>query len=127
KVAERVLKIDGIEGTVMLSGFDGTSETQSASSAAAYWVLDDFEERAEKGQTLDKLIAEARAATADINEARLMIVKPPVIRGIGSAGGFRMMVRDRNGEGYRALQEVANAVIAKANQQQGLAGVYTFF
>jgi len=127
KVAERMLPIDGIEGTVMLSGFDGTSETQSASAAAAYWVLDDFEDRAANGQTIDALIAEAQAATADINEARLMIVKPPVIRGIGSAGGFRMMIEDKNGQGYRALQDAANAVIAQANQQQGLAGVYTFF
>jgi len=127
KVAERVLKIDGIKGSVMLSGFDGTSETQSASAAAAYWVLDDFEERAAKGQDIDALIAEAQAATVDITEARLMIVKPPIIRGIGSAGGFRMMVQDRDGQGYRALQQVANAAIAKANQQEGLAGVYTFF
>ena len=127
KVAERMLKIDGIKGTVMLSGFDGTSETQSASAAAAYWVLDDFKERAAKGETVDKLMAEAQKATADINEARLMIVKPPIIRGIGSAGGFRMMIEDRNGRGYRALQDAANAVIAKANQQKGLAGVYTFF
>jgi hydrophobe/amphiphile efflux-1 (HAE1) family protein len=127
KVAERMLPIDGVKGTVMLSGFDGTSETQSASAAAAYWVLEDFDYRASRGQTVDALIAEAQQATADINEARLMIVKPPVIRGIGSAGGFRMMIEDKNGQGYRELQEVANAVIAKANQQQGLAGVYTFF
>jgi len=127
KVAKRMLPIDGITGAVMLSGFDGTTETQSASAAAAYWVLDDFKDRAAKGQTIDTLMAEAQKATADISEARLMIVKPPVIRGIGSAGGFRMMVEDKNGEGYRALQEVSNAVIAKANQQQGLAGVYTFF
>ena len=127
EVAERMLPIEGIKGTVMLSGFDGTSETQSASAAAAYWVLDDFDERAAKGQTIDALIAEAQKATADITEARLMIVKPPVIRGIGSAGGFRMMIEDKNGQGYRAMQEVANAVIAQANQQQGLAGVYTFF
>ena len=127
KVAQRMLKIDGIKGTVMLSGFDGTSETQSASAAAAYWVLDDFKERAAKGETVDRLMDEAKKATADITEARLMIVKPPIIRGIGSAGGFRMMIEDRNGRGYRALQDAANAVIAKANQQKGLAGVYTFF
>ncbi|RXZ65723.1 efflux RND transporter permease subunit [Pelagerythrobacter rhizovicinus] len=127
QVADRVLPIDGIDGVVMLSGFDGTSETQSASSAAAYWVLDDFDERADKGQTVDALIAEAQKATADINEARLMIVKPPVIRGIGSAGGFRMMVQDKNGQGYRELERIAQEVIAQANQQEGLAGVYTFF
>ncbi|MBC2667295.1 efflux RND transporter permease subunit [Novosphingobium flavum] len=127
QVAERVLKIDGIKGTVMLSGFDGTTQTQSASSAAAYWVLDDFASRQKKHLSVDVLVDEARKATADINEARLMIVKPPVIQGIGSAGGFRMMLQDNSGKGYRAMQEAANAVIAKANGQPGLAGVYTFF
>jgi hydrophobe/amphiphile efflux-1 (HAE1) family protein len=126
-IAKRMLKIPGISNTVMLSGFDGTSETQSASSAAAYWVLDDFAERAGKGQTVDALMGEAMKATADIRGARLMVVKPPIIRGIGSAGGFRMMVQDRNGTGYRELEKMANAVIAQANGQEGMAGVYTFF
>ncbi len=127
KVAARVLKIPGVKGSVMLSGFDGTSETQSASAAAAYWVLDDFKDRAGKGQDIDTLIAKAQSVTADINEARLMVVKPPVLRGIGSAGGFRLMIEDKNGQGYQALQAATNAVIAQANQAEGLAGVYTFF
>ena len=33
-------------------------------------------------------MAEAQKATADINEARLLIVPPPLIQGIGSAGGY---------------------------------------
>jgi hydrophobe/amphiphile efflux-1 (HAE1) family protein len=127
KVAERVLGIEGITGTVMLSGFDGTTQTQSANSAAAYWVLDEFENRQGNGRSIDELIAKAQAATADINEARLMIVKPPVIQGIGSAGGFRMMLKADSGQDYRQMQEVANAVIAKANGQESLAAVYTFF
>jgi hydrophobe/amphiphile efflux-1 (HAE1) family protein len=127
KVAERVLPIEGVSGTVMLSGFDGPSETRAASSAAAYWVLDDFEERAEHGQTIEKLIQEAQAATADITEARLMVVRPPLIRGIGSAGGFRMMIQDRNGAGYEALAKAAYEVIGKANQTHGIQGAYTFF
>ncbi len=48
---------------------------------------------------------EARKATADITEAQLMIVKPPLIRGIGSAGGFRLMVEDRDGRASRALEQ----------------------
>lgn len=127
KVAERMLPIPGINNSVMLSGFDGASETRNASSAAAYWVLDDFEERAANGQTIDSLMEEARKATADITEARLMIVKPPLIRGIGSAGGYRLMIEDRDGQGYKALEQVSNDLIAKANQTEGLSGVYTFF
>jgi hydrophobe/amphiphile efflux-1 (HAE1) family protein len=127
KVAARVLKIPGIKGSVMLSGFDGPSETRAASSAAAYWVLDDFKARAKHGQSLAKLMGEARQATADISEARLMVVAPPLIRGIGSGGGYRLMVEDRDGAGYQALEKQANAIIAKANQTKGLQAVYTFF
>ena len=124
EVYERISRVDGIEGAVMFSGFDGPSQTRAANSAAAYWVLDDFDERAAKGQTLDSLIAKAQAQTADVTNARLMIVKPPVLQGIGSAGGFSMMVQDRNGQGYRALEKQANAIIAEANKAEGLAGVF---
>jgi hydrophobe/amphiphile efflux-1 (HAE1) family protein len=127
KVAERMLPIPGISNTVMLSGFDGASETRNASSAAAYWVLDDFDSRAANGQSIDALMEEARKATADIAEARLMIVKPPLIRGIGSAGGFRLMVQDREGQGYKAMEQAAYGVIGPANQTPGLSFVYTFF
>jgi hydrophobe/amphiphile efflux-1 (HAE1) family protein len=127
KVAERVLKIPGVKATVMLSGFDGPSETRAASSAAAYWVLDDFEERAKHGQSLASLMDKARVATADINEARMLVITPPLIRGIGSAGGYRMMVQDRDGHGYPELEKAANALIAQANQTKGLSAVYTFF
>ena len=127
KVAKRMLPIPGIKGTVMLSGFDGASETRAASSAAAYWVLDDFKTRSAKGETLDKLMAQAAKATADINEARLLIVKPPLIRGIGSAGGYRLMVEDREGHGYKDLEQASYGLIGKANQTKGLSYVYTFF
>jgi len=127
KVAERMLPIPGINNTVMLSGFDGASETRSASSAAAYWVLDDFEARAAKGQTIDSLMAEAAKRTADITEARLILAKPPLIRGIGSAGGYRLMVQDRDGKGSKALEQAAYGLIGPANQTEGLQAVYTFF
>ncbi len=127
KVAERMLPIPGIRNTVMLSGFDGASETRSASSAAAYWVLDDFEARAARGQTIDALMAEAAKRTADISEARLMLAKPPLIRGIGSAGGYRLMVQDRDGKGYKALEKASYGLIGQANQTEGLQAVYTFF
>ncbi len=126
-VADRILKIPGIKNTVMFSGFDGASQTRAANSAAAYFVLDDFKARAHNGQKLDQLIAEATKATADVTDARIMIVKPPLIQGIGSAGGYRMMIQDQDGKGYKELQQAAYGVIGTANQTKGLQAVYTFF
>ncbi len=125
KVASRILPLDGVKGAVMLAGFDGPSQTLAPNAAAAYIPLKDFKDR--KGIHVNQIMAEAQKATADITEARLMIVPPPVIQGIGAAGGFRMMVQDKGGHGYEALGREAQALIAKANQAPGLAGAYTFF
>ena len=125
KVAARILPLEGVKGAVMLAGFDGPSQTLAPNAAAAYIPLKDFKDR--KGIHVSQIMAEAQKATADITEARLMIVPPPVIQGIGAAGGFRMMVQDRGGHGYQALGQEAYALIGKANKAPGLAGAYTFF
>ncbi|MGN6375849.1 MAG: efflux RND transporter permease subunit, partial [Sphingomonas sp.] len=127
KVAKRLLPIPGVKGSVMLAGFDGPSQTLAPNAAAAYVPLESFEKRKKLGVTFQQIMAEAQKRTADINEARLMIVPPPLIQGIGAAGGYRMMVEDLGDHGYDALGKNAYAVIGKANQTKGLSQVYTFF
>ncbi|MFC3784868.1 hydrophobe/amphiphile efflux-1 (HAE1) family protein [Sphingopyxis italica] len=127
KVAARVLPVDGVLGSVMLAGFDGPSQTLAPNSAAAYFPLKSFEERAKLGVEFDDIINEARKRTADITEAQIVIIPPPLIQGIGSAGGYRMIVQDRGGHGYAALANETNNLIGKANQTPGLANVFTFF
>ncbi|MBL7439159.1 efflux RND transporter permease subunit, partial [Escherichia coli] len=92
KVVARILPIPGVKGSVMLAGFDGPSQTLAPNSAAAYVPLLSFDERKKLGVSFDDIMNEARKRTADINEAMLLVVPPPVIQGIGSAGGYRMMI-----------------------------------
>ena len=127
KVAAKILPLKGIKGSVMLAGFDGPSQTLAPNSAAAYFPLKSFEERKALGVTFAGIMDEARKATADVDEARLMIVPPPLIQGIGSAGGYRMMVQDTEGRGYAELGKASYDLIGKANQTSGLAQIYTFF
>jgi hydrophobe/amphiphile efflux-1 (HAE1) family protein len=127
KVAARILPIPGVKGAVMLAGFDGASQTQAPNAAAAYIPLKSFEERRKLGVTFPQIMAEAQKRTADINEARLLIVPPPVIQGIGSAGGYRMIVEDRGDHSFQELSGLSWGLIAKANQTPGLKQVYTLF
>ncbi|HEY0027945.1 MAG TPA: multidrug efflux RND transporter permease subunit [Allosphingosinicella sp.] len=127
KVVARILPIPGVKGSVMLAGFDGASQTLAPNTAAAYVPLMSFAERKKLGVSLDDIMNQARAKTAEINEARLLIVPPPLIQGIGSAGGYRLMVQDRGGHGYQALSGQAWGLIGKANGTPGLAQVYTLF
>ncbi len=127
KVAARILPIPGVKGSVMLAGFDGASQTLAPNSAAAYVPLQSFAERKKLGVTLASIMAEAQKRTADINEARLIIVPPPLIQGIGSAGGYRMIVEDREEHGFQQLSGLSWGLIGKANQSPGLKQVYTLF
>jgi hydrophobe/amphiphile efflux-1 (HAE1) family protein len=127
KVAARILPIPGVEGSVMLAGFDGASQTLAPNAAAAYVPLKSFAERKKLGVTLASIMGEAQKRTADINEARMIIVPPPLIQGIGSAGGYRMIVEDRTGHSVQELSGLSWGLIGKANQTPGLQQIYTLF
>ena len=127
KVAKRLLPLAGVKGAVMLAGFDGPSQTLAPNAAAAYIPLLSFKERARLGVTYEGIMNAARAATADIDEARILVIPPPLIQGIGSAGGYRMIVQDRGGGSYQQLAAETGKLLGKANQTEGLAQVFTFF
>ena len=110
-----------------VAGFDGASQTLAPNAAAAYVPLQSFEERRKLGVTLASIMAEAQKRTADINEARLIIVPPPLIQGIGSAGGYRMIVEDREEHGFQQLSGLSWGLIGKANQTPRLKQVCTLF
>jgi multidrug efflux pump subunit AcrB len=111
----------------MLAGFDGASQTLAPNSAAAYIPLKSFEDRGKTGATYLKLMDQVRKATADIDDAYVVVLPPPLIQGIGTGGGFRMMVQDRAGNGYEALAGKSFGLIGEANKTPGVAQVHTFF
>jgi HAE1 family hydrophobic/amphiphilic exporter-1 len=55
------------------------------------------------------------------------VIQPPPVRGIGTAGGFKMMVQDRRGRGLDALQAATGELVRAANQTPGLVRVFTLF
>jgi hydrophobe/amphiphile efflux-1 (HAE1) family protein len=124
EVSKRLLGIEGVRGTIMLPGWDAASNTNAPNAATAFIPLKPF---AERSRHASDILAEARQKVAGITEARVLVIPPPLIDGIGSAGGYRMMVQDRSGGGYKALGEKANQLIGKANATTGLAQVFTFF
>jgi len=60
-------------------------------------------------------------------EAFIIVIQPPPVRGIGNAGGFKMMLQDRAGLGSEALSKAAQALVAAANKDPSFAGVFTLF
>jgi hydrophobe/amphiphile efflux-1 (HAE1) family protein len=126
KVAARLVKIDGVADAVMFAGYDGASGTQASNAGAAYLPFKPYAWRASHGRSEQAIEADMRKAVADVDEANVFVISPPVIQGIGS-GGFRMMIQDRSANGFNAMQGAAYAVMGQAAQTKGLANVFTLF
>ena len=101
KAVEKLLKVPGVDEAVMFSGFDGASGTQASNAGAAYVTFKPFEERAGTDRTEQNIENDMRAALADMDEAFVFVIPPPVIQGIGNGGGYRMIVQDRGDKATR--------------------------
>ncbi|WP_157216765.1 efflux RND transporter permease subunit [Flavisphingomonas formosensis] len=127
EVAARILPIKGLRGAVMFAGFHGPSQTAAPNSAAIYFPFKSFAERSKEGVTYKGIMDQAAKAIEGYDKAKILLLPPPTIQGIVPAGGYRIMVEDKEGRGYAGLAKAAGDMIAKANQTAGLTQVYTLF
>jgi hydrophobe/amphiphile efflux-1 (HAE1) family protein len=127
KTVAKLLKVRGVDQAVMFAGFDGASGTQASNAGAAYVTFKPFDERAGTDRTELNIENDMRAALADMDEAFVFVIPPPVIQGVGNGGGYRMIVQDRSGAGYQALEQAAQKIIGEAHQEKSLANVFTLF
>ena len=59
--------------------------------------------------------------------ARINVIAPPTVRGMGNGGGWRMMIEDRTGTDYHALEKAANDMAAASRKVPAVAGVFSQF
>jgi HAE1 family hydrophobic/amphiphilic exporter-1 len=78
-------------------------------------------------ETALKISNELQHALSSITAGLILVVAPPPVRGIGTGGGYKMIIEDRNGPDWRALEDVSTRLIAAANQAPGLQRVFTTF
>jgi hydrophobe/amphiphile efflux-1 (HAE1) family protein len=128
RAVDIALKTPGVGHAVNIVGFSGATFTNAPNSGAVFLTLDPWEDRGhDPQQSAAGITAALTKSLAPIQDALILVVQPPPVAGIGNAGGFRMMVEDRNGQGPAALQAVAASMAGRASQTPGLSQVFTLF
>ncbi|MDX2201523.1 MAG: multidrug efflux RND transporter permease subunit [Hyphomicrobiaceae bacterium] len=130
-VVRRVIDIAlGTPGVKYSNGYTGRSgATFSAATNAGmfFLVLDDFLERAKKGQTAQRVAADLRRRLGEVEEAQAFVFIPPPVRGMGGSSGFSMRLQDTQGLPPADFARIGQEFIAEANRTPGLANVFTTF
>jgi hydrophobic/amphiphilic exporter-1 (mainly G- bacteria), HAE1 family len=132
KVMDRVQEIaskqPGVDQIMTISGIsvlDGSSSL--ANAGVAYIVLKEWSARG-KGEDLRSLFVGLNEKLSAIEEARILVVPPPPIQGIGNAAGFAMQVELRDGNSdFGKLQAITNAMVANGGSQSALQRVSSPF
>lgn len=117
----------GINNTVVFAGFSGATFTNASNAGVIFSTLDPFAERAANGLTADAILGSTYPRLAPVMDALVFTIPPPPVRGVGNAGGFKMMIEDRRSRGVEALAAAASEVAAAANADPRLVGVFTPF
>ncbi|HUH46407.1 MAG TPA: efflux RND transporter permease subunit, partial [Arenibacter sp.] len=127
EVLDIALNIDGVDNAVAFTGFDAASFTNASNAAAVFLTLEDFDVRRKKGLDYQELLGAINAKLTQLDDAIVFVIPPPSVRGIGNAGGFKMMVQDRANLGTDELLKATYALAAAANEDPILTKVFTFF
>jgi hydrophobe/amphiphile efflux-1 (HAE1) family protein len=127
QVTKIALDTPGIVHAVPFAGFDGATFTNAPNSGAVFDTLAPFADRVARGQSASAVLADLRRRLSAVQEAFIITIPPPPVRGIGTAGGFKMMIQDKRGRGLDALDAATQDLVAAANQTPGLAGVFSLF
>ncbi|MGY3693743.1 HAE1 family hydrophobic/amphiphilic exporter-1 [Bradyrhizobium sp. USDA 3240] len=128
QVTEIASKTPGVEQVVAIAGISALDNSSSlANAGVAYVILKDWGSRG-PGEDLRSLVYGLNDKLAVIPEARILVIPPPPIQGIGNAAGFAMQVQLRDGNAdYGKLQAVTGAVVGNAQTQSALQRVQSSF
>jgi HAE1 family hydrophobic/amphiphilic exporter-1 len=128
KVAEIARNTPGVDQIVTVAGISPLDNSASlANAGVAYVTLKPWSQRGE-GQDLLSLFTGMNQSMQQVMEARILVVPPPPIQGIGNASGFTMQVELRDGSfDFSKLQALTNAIVSAAQTQTGLQRVQTTF
>lgn len=122
EINSRLEQLDAINHIVAFSGWSALSGVNEPNTATMFTPLVDFDKRG----SIDEVAAEIRAALASIDDANILVIQPPPVRGIGN-GGFRLMLQDRNDRGLEVLQKAAQDLAAAANADPVIGAAWSSF
>jgi multidrug efflux pump len=132
RVMDRIEKISheipGVRHSQTMSGQSLLLSANGSNFGSMFLILDPFDRRRTAELTGEAIQAKLRKRfAAEIPDAIITVLGPPPVRGVGRAGGFKLMIEDRGDVGPRTLQGQTENLVEKAGQQPGLVGLTSVF
>ena len=117
-------KDEAVAQVITIAGVSALDNNATlANAGVGYVILKDWSERDNLRTVLPRL-----SGALAVIDARVIVLPPPPIQGIGNSGGFTLQIELRDGSSDLAkLQSITNAIVTNAQSQSALQRVSTSF
>jgi multidrug efflux pump len=127
RMSDTAMQIPGVESSVAFPGLSINGFTNAPNAGIVFTTLKPFDQRTKPEESGAAIAAEINKRMGGIQDAFIMVFPPPPVNGLGTIGGFKMMIEDRGNLGYDELYKATQAMQMKAWQTPELAGVFSSF
>ena len=127
QMSDIAAKVPGVDSSIAFPGLSINGFTNAPNAGIVFLSLKPFDQRKAKGQSGPEIAAEINKRMGTLQDAFIMVFPPPPVNGLGTIGGFKMMIEDRGNVGYDELYKAVQAMQGKAWQNPQLAGVFSGF
>jgi multidrug efflux pump subunit AcrB len=128
RIEEIALETPGVKNTVAVAGQSMLLNANAPNFGAMYVMLDDFHRRTARELSGDAIAAGLQARLQkEIKSGVINVFGAPPLDGLGTAGGFKVVVEDRGDLGMHPLQGVADNIVAAGGKSSQFQGLFTSF
>jgi gold/copper resistance efflux pump len=128
KMGEIALAEPGVESVVAFPGLSINGFGTSPSAAVVFTMLDPFEQRTDPSLSAFAIAGSLNQKFQTLyGEGFTAVFPPPPVAGLGNTGGFKLQVQDREGQGYVALNQALQTLMAEAAKDGRIAGLFSAY
>lgn len=128
QLRKQITKVSGVDNIISIEGVSLLDNNASLANAGIIYVI--FKDWSLRGRSegLLPLYNQLNQIAMKTLGAKVLVVPPPPIQGLGMSGGFQMQVELQDGSfDYRKLQQVTDQLVSQSNHQPELQRVMTSF
>ncbi|MDR3560627.1 MAG: multidrug efflux RND transporter permease subunit [Negativicutes bacterium] len=126
-IAANIRAQDGVIDEMAITGFDLLGGGVKPNVGIIFGRLAPWDERQTQKLQVGQRIQQTFMDGARIPEATVLAFTPPSLPGIGTTGGFTLMIEDRGGASLEEIDRVSKQFIAAARQRPEIGMIYTTF
>ena len=125
RMSKIAMEHPGVKDAIAFPGLSIQGFTISPNAGIVFVGLDNFEDRTTPELSGGAIANALNGKFMAIQDAMIMMFPPPPVNGIGTTGGFKLMVEDRGNQGYAELYQATQKLVGMAYGTQKLTQVYS--